>query len=232
MTTSRSRKSYRDEAPPDLKRRYSILPSRAIQDRNNNVTDIKVLGAICMHTNSHGIAWPSITTLARHVGCTIDSVSVVTQRLVKRGYIRKLKPRPYKVKAKARRKTTRYQVLFDGDETPLPTLEDFRAPKPRLVAEHDGDDEAPPLTEPTGIQRENYPLSRSLAQSFVRAVQAATGELRLPDRQRTTADRLALAGVTPERVAEATSQAVLEARTAGRSAPHTLEQVAQRQGLG
>ena len=184
-----------------------------------------------MHTNSHGIAWPSITTLARHVGCTIDSVSVVTQRLVKRGYIRKLKPRPYKVKAKARRKTTRYQVLFDGDETPLPTLEDFRAPKPRLVAEHDGDDEAS-LIEPTGIERENPALSRSLAQSFVRAVQAATGELRLPDRQRATADRLALAGVTPEKVAEATSQAVLEARTAGRSAPLTLEQVAERTGLG
>jgi hypothetical protein len=231
MTKSRSRKSYRDAAPPDLKRRYSILPSRAIQDRDNNVTDIKVLGAICMHTNSHGIAWPSITTLARHVGCTIDSVSVVTQRLVKRGYIRKLQPRPYKVKAKARRKTTRYQVLFDGDETPLPTLEDFRAPKPRLVAEHDGDDEAS-LIEPTGIQRENYPLSRSLASAFCRAVQAATGELRLPDRQRATADRLALAGVTPEKVAEATSQAVLEARTAGRSAPLTLEQVAERQGLG
>jgi len=231
MTKSRSRKSYRDAAPPDLKRRYSILPSRAIQDRDNNVTDIKVLGAICMHTNSHGIAWPSITTLARHVGCTIDSVSVVTQRLVKRGYIRKLKPRPYKVKAKARRKTTRYQVLFDGDETPLPTLEDFRAPKPRLVAEHDGDDGAS-LIEPTGIQRENPALSRSLAQSFVRAVQAATGELRLPDRQRATADRLALAGVTPEKVAEATSQAVLEARTAGRSAPLTLEQVAERTGLG
>ena len=231
MTKSRSRKSYRDEAPPDLKRRYSILPSRAIQDRNNNVTDIKVLGAICMHTNSHGIAWPSITTLARHVGCTIDSVSVVTQRLVKRGYIRKLKPRPYKVKAKARRQTTRYQVLFDGDETPLPTLEDFRAPKPRLVAEHDGDDEAP-LIEPTGFKRENPALSRSLAQAFVRAVQAATGELRLPDRQRATADRLALAGVTPEQVAEATRQAVLEARSAGRSAPQTLEQVAERAGLG
>jgi hypothetical protein len=231
MTKSRSRKSYRDEAPPDLKRRYSILPSRAIQDRDNNVTDIKVLGAICMHTNSHGIAWPSITTLARHVGCTIDSVSVVTQRLVKRGYIRKLKPRPYKVKAKARRQTTRYQVLFDGDETPLPTLEDFRAPKPRLVAEHDGDDEAS-LTEPTGFERENPALSRSLAQSFVRAVQAATGELRLPDRQRATADRLALAGVTPEQVAEATRQAVLEARSAGRSAPQTLEQVAERAGLG
>ena len=216
------------------KRKYSIMPARAFMDRELDLMALRLLGCLCIHTNSYGICWPTRETISNYTGHHPDNLSKRVTELIKRGYVRKLNPRKFKVPRKGSKwPVNRYQVLYDGDETPLPSLEEFRAAKPKVIEDIDG---APPdradQTEPTGFQRDNPALSRSLAQAFVRAVQAATGELRLPDRQRATADRLALAGVTPEQVAEATSQAVLEARSAGRSAPQTLEQVAERAGLG
>jgi len=226
------RTSYRDDEPPEINRKYSILPKRAVQDRKITLTELKVLGAICIHTNSHGIAWPSLTTLAKHCGLALDTVSRATTRLVRCGYIRKLQPRKYKAmpKIRGRRSTTRYQVLFEGKETPLPKYEDFYAPAPSFVAHHDGEPERT-LKEAKGVQGVDKLMSLSLAAAFCKSVAVATGELRLADSQRDAADRLAAAGVTTDQVAKATAEAATEAQRRGSPAPQTLEQVAKLKGL-
>lgn len=227
------RTSYVDKEPPEIKRKYSILPMRAIQDRNLNLTDLKVLGAICIHTNSKGIAWPSLTTLARHVGIAMDTVSTSTARLTKSGYIRKLQPRKYKKmpRVKGKRATTRYQVLFEGKQTPLPELEDFYAAAPKFITQHDGENETPSIIETKGVEGVSKLKSLSLASAFCKTVANVTGELRMPENQRSAADELALAGITPEQVAEATEQQALQAKQRGSPAPMTLELVAKNGGF-
>jgi hypothetical protein len=114
----------------------------------------------------------------------------------------------------------------------VPSLEEFHSPKPKAIEPHYGApvDEKAQL-EPHGVQGVDNLLSLSLASAFCRSVAATTGELRLSDRQRDAADRLAAAGVTTDQVSRATAEAATEAQRRGSPAPQTLQQVAIQKGL-
>ena len=85
----------RQSKPPT--RLYAVLPAKSIQDDDLHPTTLRVLGAICIHTNKYGICWPSRITLGRHVSRTPKTISFHVTRLIKLGYIRKLKKRGYKI---------------------------------------------------------------------------------------------------------------------------------------
>lgn len=207
-------------------RKYSVLPARAIQDDELFWTTLRLLGALCLHTNAYGICWPSRQTLARHINRSTKTVSVHIKRLMDKGYIRKLQPKAYPIKAQSTWKTNRYQVLFDGPQTELPTKEQFYAPRPKLA-------EDPVIIEAQDVQQNRRgsggenPDFRILAQAFIQGVEMASGQRRLPGPNQDFAREIAERGVTPDQVKIATVEMTRHNLKTGRTPPMTLEQVAK-----
>ena len=210
---------------PDI-RKYSVIPARAIQDDKMHWTTLRTLGALCLHTNAYGICWPSRLTLSRHISRSTKTVSVHLKRLLETGYIRKLQPRAYPFKAKSKWKTNRYQVLFEGPQTPLPSKEQFFAPRPKVAEE-------PAVIEEQEVQHKRRGSGgegsdfRILAQAFVQGVEMASGQRRMPGQSEDYARSLADRGVDAEAVRAATVEMTRHNLKAGRTPPLTLEQVAK-----
>jgi len=219
-------------------RTYSVLPARAVQDGTLKHTTLRVLAAICIHTNAHGIAWPSLLTLARHIHMRPETVSRHVQRLVKMGYVRKLerKAYPMHIKRKSRGITNRYQVLFKGHD-PLPTREQFDAPRPRVVEEPVGDSKQQGMTDQPGKDKRSGGLGDEskqieiIAHAFKRAVEQATGQPRVAEQSMAAARDVASRGVTAAQVTEATTAMCRQALKHGQSIPKALNQVARWAGL-
>ena len=231
MTSSMTKSRFNMPAILE-KRRLSIMPARAFMDPELDIMSLRLLGCLCLHANKHGICWPTRETISSYTGHHPDNLSKRVTELTKRGYIRKLNPRKFKVPRRGSKwPVNRYQVLYDGPETPLPSLEEFFAPKPKAIEDIDG---APvdrqDQTEQQGGLGERSRVSVSLASAFCRAVERASGERRQPDRQIDEAERLARLEIQPEAIAEATERLVLEALKARRSTPQTLRQVAEVEG--
>jgi len=223
-------------------RTYSVMPARAIQDGTIKPTTLRVLGAICIHTNAHGIAWPSLLTLARHIHVRPETVSRHVQRLIKAGYVRKLerKAYPMHIKRKSRGITNRYQVLFKGHD-PLPTKEQFEAPRPRIVdtpVESDTQVETQVVTDQPGKDKRSGGLgdgnknAEVLASAFTKAVESITGQPRVASHSLETARSLAAHGVTAAQVTDSTRALCRDCLKSGRSSPKVLAQVARWAGLG
>ncbi|KWD62343.1 hypothetical protein WL68_19270 [Burkholderia cepacia] len=108
--------------------RFIVLPSRILEDgRLSSMTHLRVLMALCSHTDKHGWAWPSRKTLAEKVGVSTARVSQCIGDLRDWGYI--------EVYAQARgsdggQTSNRYRVLFD-----------IGAPEPMF------DNEKPPVSD-------------------------------------------------------------------------------------
>ena len=66
-------------------RKYAIVPARAVQDDDLHPTTFRTLAAICLHTNGHGIAWPSRVTLGLHINRVPDTITRQTRKLIKAG---------------------------------------------------------------------------------------------------------------------------------------------------
>lgn len=213
---------------------YSIVPARAVQDESLHPTTFKVLAALCIHTNGHGICFPSLLTLGRHLGIARETVSRHIGRLVKAGYVRKLQAKDYPrgVKKKGVRMTNRYQVLFNGND-PLPTKEEFLSPVPLIVDDRKQMDvEVPGVTqERTGGVGDGNKQFQLLAHSFKHAVERASGVHRLPDPSFQAAKVLYDQGVTVDQVRDAATAATKNALQNGRTPPLTLDQVAKWAGL-
>jgi len=202
-----------------LSRKWSVMPSRAINDRELKERELRVLGALCIHTNAAGVCWPSMDTLCAVTGykerVTIHAAMKVLKR---KRYVRQLQPKDYQ-ETSSGWKSNRYQVLWDGDEA-LPTYEDIHAAKPlQLVADqedaHDketgGLGDLQSLSHAPGLAGRGQPklteielTSRNLAQTYIRAVMQATGQVRLIDNEMSHARRLANAGFTAADVEAAT----------------------------
>jgi hypothetical protein len=121
---------------------------------------------------------------------------------------------------------------MSGASGEVPNGEEFHSPQPLPIEQQDdGPADRKDQTEQQGVQGVVKGLSLSLASAFCRSVAATTGELRLSDRQRDAADRLAAAGVTTDQVSRATAEAATEAQRRGSPAPQTLQQVAIQKGL-
>ena len=210
-------------------RRYCILPARICYDRKLRITTLRVLMAICIHTNGHGIAWMSRTTLGHIVGRTPTTISRHTRRLIEHGYIRKLKSKPYSIPRKSKHhwSTSRWQILFEGRKTKLPSQEEFAAPRPRIRSDVAT---IPDIESDQGVRGINSQY-RAIAQSYVAGVAETTGEPKIAENQYEIAKKLELAGIKPEQVREYTRQCSIEYRSAGKPAPASLKIVAHWAGL-
>jgi hypothetical protein len=66
----------------------SIIPARAVMDRELTPTQLRVLCAIGIHTNKlGGGVWTSVRTLASEAGVSERTVQAACQALVERGYM-------------------------------------------------------------------------------------------------------------------------------------------------
>jgi hypothetical protein len=185
------------------KRPYSVMPMRAFGDRKLKERDLRVLGALCAFVNRAGVCYPSMETLT-HVCGYGDRRTIydAMRELKKLGYVRQLNPKDYQVGASGW-KTNRYQVLWKGDEA-LPSQEDILTAK-ALQVRADQDDAH---TEDKGglgdVQPQTDTHAGELCHAYIRAVQQATGQVRLYDNEIAHARRLALRDVSVADVRAAT----------------------------
>jgi hypothetical protein len=185
------------------KRPYSVMPMRAFADRKLKEREIRVLGALCAFVNRAGVCYPSMETLTHVCGyeerrTVYDAVKGLKQR----GYVRQLNPKDYQVGASGW-KTNRYQVLWKGDEA-LPSQEDILTAK-ALQMRADQDDD--PTEDKGGLgdaQPQTDTHAGELCHAYLRAVQQATGQVRLYDNEIAHARRLALRDVSVDDVRAAT----------------------------
>ena len=211
-------------------RLYAIMPARAIQDDELGHTALRVLGALCLHANKYGICWPSRTTLGRHVSRSNGTISRHFATLVKKGYLRRLQGKNYPVPRRqpGRWYTSRFQVLYEGPGTPMPTMEQFKAIKPRVVAELDEDVSHLVTNKREGVRGNE---ARSLASAFCSGVAAASGQHRIADQQLDGAAKLEGQGISPAALRDYAEQMSLEALSQGRTPPLSIRQVAKWAGL-
>lgn len=226
----RSAKPVIRQSKPET-RRYAVLPAKSIQDDDLHVTTLRVLGAICIHTNKYGICWPSRVTLGRHVSRTPKTISFHITRLIKLGYIRKLKKRGYKIpgwERKSRYATNRYQVLYDGLKTTMPTKEQFYSPRPKVAEEYPEDIV---VQNSEGVKGGSEMEIKSIAQAFCSGVQKVFGNHLISDNSLDAARVLQSKGIKAEQVMELAESMALDYRERGKSPPQVLNQLVKYAGL-
>ena len=185
------------------KRPYSVMPMRAFSDRKLKERDLRVLGALCAFVNRAGVCYPSMETLT-HVCAYGDRRTVfdAVKDLKKHGYVRQLNPKDYQVGVSGW-KTNRYQVLWKGDEA-LPSQEDILTAKALQVRADQDDDHTEDKGGLGDAQPQTDTHAGELCHAYIRAVQQATGQVRLYDNEIAHARRLALRDVSVADVRAAT----------------------------
>jgi hypothetical protein len=111
---------------PEIKRQWSILPVRALLDRDMTQSEFRVLCAMCIYTNAHGVCWPGTKTIGAIVGTDHGNVSRTIQKLVRRKYVRKLEPKDFQMEFAKFGKINRYQVLYE-EGAALPSWEEVQS---------------------------------------------------------------------------------------------------------
>jgi hypothetical protein len=190
---------------PEIKRQWSILPVRALLDRDMTQSEFKVLCAMCIYTNAHGVCWPGTKTIGAIVGTDHGNVSRTIQKLVRRKYVRKLEPKDFQMEFAKFGKINRYQVLYEEGAL-LPSWEEVQssmilAPSDEVPDTHIND------IGGAGVDANLNTLSHTLAHAYARAVQARTGQVRTIANEINHARKLALSDITIDQVRDATVQA-------------------------
>lgn len=189
------------EEIPEIKRQWSILPVRALLDRKLTQSEFRVLAAMCIFTNSYGVCWPGTQTIGAVVGMDQGNVSRAMQKLVKRGYVRRLMPKDYQLEYAKFGKINRYQVLYQPDAA-LPSWEEIQS---SIVLAPVADNSDAHINDVgSGDGNAMASLSSTLAHAYCRAVQMRTGQVRQVNNEINHARRLAERGVTAEQVLAAT----------------------------
>ena len=185
------------------KRPYSVMPMRAFADRKLKEREFRVLGALCAFVNRAGVCWPSLDTLCSVSGyAERKSILEAMKRLKAGNYVRQLNPKDYQETASGW-KTNRYQVLWKGDE-PLPTYEDIHTAKALQLRADQEDDTSKEIGGLGDAQSVGDAHAGELCHAYLRAVQQATGQVRLYDNEIAHARRLALRDVSADDVRAAT----------------------------
>lgn len=202
MTKSRS-----EAENIEIKRQWSVVPVRALLDRDLNQTEFRVIAALCIFTNSYGVCWPGVETIGKVIGSDKATVSRVMARLVKKGYVRRLEPRDYQMEYAKFGKINRYQVLYRED-APLPSWEEVQSSI--VLAPSPDAPDGQPKEMGSGAGDELLALARSLAHAYARAVERGLGQARNPDNEMPHARKLAAAGVDAAEVTAATAETCSE----------------------
>ena len=186
----------------EIKRQWSVIPVRALLDRKLHQSHFRVLVALCVFTNSHGVCWPGVKTIGAMLGVDPASVSRAITKLVKAGYVRKLRPQDYQMEHAKFGKINRYQVLYQPD-MPLPSWEEVQSSQ-LLSPASDAPDAH--MNDIGGVGEDNatLSLSHSLAHAYSHAIERALGQSRRPENELGAARALAAQGVTVAQVIEAT----------------------------
>lgn len=188
-------------------RKWSVLPSRAVGDRELKERELRVLGALCIFANRAGVCWPAMQTLCDITGyaerITIHNAIKVLKR---RKYLRQLSPKDYQETASGWH-SNRYQVMWDKDD-PLPTYEEIHIATP-LQVRSDEDEVSTNVIGGLGdghlvSSAMDQPEAAAICHAYLRAVQQATGQARMYDNEIAQARRLAVAGFTAADVRAAT----------------------------
>lgn len=185
------------------KRPYSVMPMRAFGDRKLKEREFRVLGALCAFVNRAGVCWPSLDTLCSVSGyAERKSILDAMKRLKDGKYVRQLNPKEYQ-ETSSGWKTNRYQVLWRGDEA-LPTYEDIHTAKALQLRADQEDDTSKEIGGLGDGQPQTDTHAGELCHAYIRAVQQATGQVRLYDNEIAHARRLALRDVSVADVQAAT----------------------------
>jgi DNA-binding transcriptional ArsR family regulator len=208
----------------EIKRQWSVIPVRALLDRKLHQSHFRVLVALCVFTNSHGVCWPGVKTIGAMLGVDPASVSRAITKLVKAGYVRKLRPQDYQMEHAKFGKINRYQVLYQPD-MPLPSWEEVQSSQ-LLSPASDAPDAHMNDIGGTGGHDALLSLSHSLAHAYSHAIERALGQSRRPENELGAARMLAAQGVTVSQVIEAT-EAHAKACLARRAGVPALADVAR-----
>jgi len=189
--------------PPEIKRQWSVVPVRALTDRNLTQIEFRVICALCIYTNSYGVCWPGVQTIGDVIGSDPAVISRAISKLVRKGYVRKLEPQDYQIEYAKFGRINRYQVLYQPD-APLPSWEEIKssmilAPKADLPANHVNE-------QGSGDEQALVSLSHSLAHAYARAVTANTGQPVNIENVINHARALARDSVTVDQVQRATAE--------------------------
>lgn len=186
----------------DIKRQWSIIPIRALMDRGLTQVEFRTLAAMCVYTNSHGVCWPGIETLGVIVGSDKAVISRTISKLVRKSYVRRLRPQDYQLEYAKFGKINRYQVLYEAD-APLPTWEEVKssmilAPVSELPMDQQN--------EIGGVGEDDALIANahSLASAYAATVERVLGQPRRAENELGAARQLAAMGVDVPTIIKAT----------------------------
>lgn len=184
-------------------RRFSAVPIRACQEKRLSINDHRVLLVLCAYTNKSGVCFPTYETVENICGLGKSAIQASIKRLEGYGLLRHLKPTWY-VNQKSPWKTNRYQILYLGTETPIPTEEELRDARAYNIGQDDPERDdsykeigEKPKNDPSHIERDAKGMQ--LFNSFNRAINQF-GSNAIYSTNATIASRLASNGLTPEQV--------------------------------
>lgn len=196
----------KNDAPNPLDgdlRRFSAVPIRACQEKRLSINDHRVLLVLCAYTNKSGVCFPTYETVENICGLGKSAIQASIKRLESYGLLRYLKPVWYP-NQKSPWKTNRYQILYLGSDTPIPTEEELRDARAYNIGQDDEEREEnhkeigeKPKNDPSYIERDQQGMR--LFQSFNRAINQF-GSNAIYSTNATIASRLASNGLTPEQV--------------------------------
>ena len=196
----------KNDAPNPLDgdlRRFSAVPIRACQEKRLSINDHRILLVLCAYTNKSGVCFPTYETMENIIGLGKSAIQASIKRLESYGLLRHLKPVWYP-NQKSPWKTNRYQILYLGAETPIPTEEELRDARAYNIGQDDPEREEGhkeigerPKNDPSHIERDQQGMR--LFQSFNRAINQF-GSNAIYSTNATIASRLASNGLTPEQV--------------------------------
>jgi hypothetical protein len=184
-------------------RRFSAVPIRACQDKRLSINDHRVLLVLCAYTNKSGVCFPTYETMENIIGLGKSAIQASIKRLEGYGILRHLKPVWYP-NQKSPWKTNRYQILYLGSETPIPTDEELRDARAYNIGQDDGERDDSyreigqiPKNDQSHIERDAKGLQ--LFNSFNRILNQF-GSNAIYSTNQITANRLAENGLTPDQV--------------------------------
>ena len=185
--------------PGDL-RKYSIIPKGALEC-DLSLVDWRVLTTLCFYTNYSGVCWPTHETIGRCAGIGRNGIMASIKRLESFGLVRLLRPEWYEGQV-SKWLTNRYQILYEGKQTPLATGEQIKeASAFNWSQEQERDQKAIKIGEskndPTHKAWDTKGLQ--LFQSFNRSINQF-GSHAIYANNQSIAARLASNGLTPEQV--------------------------------
>lgn len=97
--------------------RFSILQSRAVEDKRISNSQFRTLAALGVYGNKDGWCFPKLATLAQTLGKSRQAVSKDIQSLVEFGYV-EVKPQ---FRDDGSRQNNLYRILFDTPQSSIDT---------------------------------------------------------------------------------------------------------------